>query len=100
MDEDLMKVWFDKCWEKRDGGVRKQPSILVMDSFEGMTLFVLRRSPIIMNRLFTAHKTESVKARIKEDKGELLILPGGTTSKAQPLDKLVNRAFKKEVRDL
>jgi hypothetical protein len=50
--------------------------------------------------LVIAHRTEAVKTRIKEGGGLLLILPGGTTSKAQPLDVLVNRQFKKELKDL
>lgn len=40
-----------------------------------------------------------MKDYVKERRGHLVILPGGTTSKAQPLDKLVNRAFKKHMKD-
>ena len=41
-----------------------------------------------------------MKQIIADEKGLLVILPGGTTSRAQPLDVLINRAFKKHVKDL
>ena len=49
--------------------------------------------------LFSAHLTEGVKNQLKSENIQIAILPGGTTSRAQPLDVLVNRAFKKELRD-
>jgi len=81
MNESKMIQWLANVWDTREGALSKKKSILLLDSFE-------------------AHRTEAVKRRIAEGKGLLVIIPGGTTSSLQPLDVLINRAFKKHLKDL
>ena len=42
MDENIMKIWIEKVWRSRIGGLGRRRSLLVLDSFE-------------------THKTEQVK---------------------------------------
>ena len=64
-----MKIWIKKVWPARIGGLSRQRSLLVFDSFE-------------------AHKTEQVKQSLKSD---LSVIPGGLTSVLQPLDVCLNK---------
>lgn len=55
-------------------------SLLVLDSFRG-------------------HLTQSIKDTCKEQRVTRAVIPGGLTSKLQPLDLTVNRSFKSHLRD-
>jgi len=46
MNEGQMTLWFERCWARRDGGLSKKESILIMDSFEGRqsTLILVRNT--------------------------------------------------------
>lgn len=61
MDGDIMKVWIEKVWQSRIGGLGRRRSLLVLDSFE-------------------AHKTEEVKHSFKCENTDLAVIPGGLTS--------------------
>ncbi|XP_030066606.1 pogo transposable element with KRAB domain [Microcaecilia unicolor] len=80
MDENGMKIWIEKVWSKRPGGLLKKPALLVLDQFR-------------------AHITEATKKRFKEEKTHLAIIPGGLTSQLQPLDVSINKPFKVLMRE-
>ena len=52
MDENIMKIWIEKVWRSRIGGLGRRRSLLVLDSFE-------------------AHKTEQVKRSFKSENTDL-----------------------------
>ena len=79
MDADQMKIWIEKVWRSRLGGLGRRRSLLVYDVFE-------------------AHMTESVKAAIARENTNLADIPGGLTSLLQPLDVSLNKLFKDNVR--
>ena len=79
MDGDIMKVWIERVWRSRIGGLGRRRSLLVLDSFE-------------------AHKTEQVKRSFKSENTDLAVIPGGLTSVLQPLDVCLNKPFKDTVR--
>ena len=70
-----MKLWLEKVWSKRSGGLLNKPFFLVCDQFK-------------------AHVTESTKRLATELKTHLAVIPGGLTSQLQPLDVSVNKLFK------
>src|SRR5215475_13115967 len=70
-----MKLWLEKVWSKRPGGLLKKPSLLVFDQFK-------------------AHVTESTNRLATKLKMHLAVIPGGLTSQLQPLDVSVNKPFK------
>ncbi len=72
MDKGLMKNWFT--------GV-------VMPYAKG------RRALLIMDA-FSAHKTDEMFDLAKKNNVDLIIIPGGCTSKVQPLDVCLNKPFK------
>ena len=72
MDEGMMLQWIDLVWEPATEGKR---ALLVLDSF-------------------SAHVTNAVKKRLKEINTVPLVIPGGCTSKLQPLDVCINKPFK------
>ena len=47
---------------------------------------------------FSAHITPAVKKKLKEINTVLVVVPGGCTSKVQPLDVCLNKPFKSYVR--
>ncbi|CAG8602270.1 6251_t:CDS:2, partial [Diversispora eburnea] len=49
---------------------------------------------ICANYLFCGHLTDSVKLRFDEKNTNLAVIPGGLTSKLQPLDVSINKSFK------
>ena len=79
MDSEQMKVWIEKVWRARIGGLGRRKSLLVYDAFE-------------------AHVTDTVKASFKRENTELAVIPGGLTSLLQPLDVSLNKPFKDGVR--
>ena len=54
------------------------------------------RSLLILDS-FTAHKTFAVKNRFHEKYTDIAIIPGGLTSRLQPLDVSLNKSFKSKV---
>ena len=76
MDEDMMLEWIDLVWEPATEGKR---ALLVLDSF-------------------SAHITNDRKKRLKQINTVPLVIPGGCTSKIQPLDVCLNKPFKAYVR--
>ena len=70
-----MKLWLEKLWSKRPGGLLKNPALLVFDQFR-------------------ANVTESTKRLATKLKTHLTVIPGGLTSQLQPLDVSVNKPFK------
>lgn len=81
MDEKLMLVYLQEIWRPyvdwvtEEVGLPGTISLLVMDSFR-------------------AHTTEAVKDTLEEMNTTAPIIPGGCTSKVQPLDVCVNKPFK------
>ena len=68
MDGEGMKLWLEKVWSKRPGGLLKKPSLLlVCDPFK-------------------AHVTESTKRLATKLKTHLTVIPGGLTIQLQLLD--------------
>jgi len=61
MDGEGMKLWLEKVWSKRPGGLLKKPSVLVCDKFK-------------------ARVTESTKMLATKLKMHLAVIPGGLTS--------------------
>ena len=57
------------------------------------------RSLLVLDS-FSAHKTDAVKQRFREKKTDLAVIPGGLTSRLQPLDVLLNKSFKSKVINL
>lgn len=80
MTADLMVDWVKTVWGRRPGALLF-PSLLVLDSFRG-------------------HLQESVRAKFKELRTDLAVIPGGLTSMLQPLDVSLNKPFKDNVRRL
>ena len=77
MDTEEMLYWTENVWDRRT--IAKNPrSLLVMDSFRG-------------------HLVPVVKNRFIEKNTDLAIIPGGLTSKVQPLDVSINKSFKAKV---
>ena len=81
MNEEEMIWWIENIWTKRSRRGSNPKSLLVIDSFSG-------------------HKTDTIKKRFREKKTDLAVIPGGLTSKLQPLDVFLNKPFKAKVRNL
>src|SRR6266542_3072444 len=79
VNEQEMLWWIEIVWTSRNpfGNPR---SMLVLDSFRG-------------------HIVESVKNRLIEKNTNIAVIPGGYTSKLQPLDVTINKSFKFKVKD-
>ena len=79
MDERLVLDWLDTVWGRRDGGMLRKPSMLVLDSFR-------------------CHKTPAVLEFLKKEQRTVpAIFPGGLTSILQPLDVAINQPFKDRI---
>lgn len=78
MNEKEMLWWIETVWTSRNpfGNSR---SLLVLDSFRG-------------------HIVNSVKNRLVEKNTNIAVIPGGCTSKLQPLDVAINKSFKAKVK--
>lgn len=81
MDENGMKIWIDKVWKCRPGGLLKPKSLLCYD-------------------MFKAHLVDSIKKRLEDHNTDVAIIPAGLTSQLQPLDVSLNKPFKENVRTL
>jgi hypothetical protein len=79
MDEKEMIWWMENVWRRRVNLGSNPRSLLVLDSF-------------------SAHKTDSLKQRYNERNTDIAIIPGGLTSRLQPLDVSLNKSFKAKVR--
>uniref|UniRef100_A0A023GJZ4 Putative tigger transposase n=1 Tax=Amblyomma triste TaxID=251400 RepID=A0A023GJZ4_AMBTT len=79
MTADLMVDWIKTVWGRP--GAFLLPSLLVLDSFRG-------------------HLVDSVRAKLKELRTDIAVIPGGLTSLLQPLDVSLNKPFKDNVRRL
>jgi DDE superfamily endonuclease len=78
MDETGMGKWV-KHWKKMLPGLNKSKAMLVFDSF-------------------SAHKTDQIKASLRSENTDLVIIPRGLTSMCQPLDVSINKPFKNNLR--
>ena len=76
MDKKLMIRWIKDIYLKY---TKKERSLLVLDSFRG-------------------HLTDSVKKTCRKGNTVMAVIPGGWTSKVQPLDISLNKPFKAELR--
>lgn len=76
MNSNEMLWWIENVWNRR--GRTDPRSLLVLDSFKG-------------------HIEDTVKRRFFEKNTNLAVIPGGCTSKLQPLDVAVNKSFKAKV---
>jgi hypothetical protein len=78
MNENEMLYWIENVWIKR-AMLSNPQSLLVLDSF-------------------SAHIVNSVKRRFCEKNTNIAIIPGGLTSRLQPLDVSINKSFKAKIR--
>lgn len=79
MNCDIMKLWIDKCYKTRYGGFFSPKSLLIFDSM-------------------SAHKEAGIQAILNAAGAHIAVIPGGLTSKLQPLDISVNHPFKAYIR--
>ena len=78
MNESEMLYWIENVWVKRASSLNNPQSLLVLDSF-------------------SAHIVDSVKRRFGEKNTNIAVIPGGLTSRLQPLDVSINKSFKTKV---
>ncbi|KAF4801193.1 hypothetical protein TURU_036603 [Turdus rufiventris] len=80
MDEHVMRTLLTEVYAHRpDVFFHQLPALLIFDSMR-------------------AHKTESVKAMVKNMNSEFAVIPGGLTKEVQPLDISIIRSFKAKLR--
>ncbi len=79
MNENEMLYWIENVWSRCAGRLSNPQSLLVLDSF-------------------SAHIVDSVKCRFGEKNTNIAVIPGGLTSRLQPLDVSINKSFKSKVR--
>lgn len=79
MTEELYLDWLKSVWFRRPGALLHQRSMLVVDSFR-------------------SHLTENVKVKMRQEKSDMVVIPGGMTGMLQPLDVSINRPFKSHLR--
>ena len=77
-NEQEMLWWIENVWTQRNP-LGNSRSLLVLDSFR-------------------EHLVESVKNRFNEKQTNIAVIPGGLTSKLQPLDVAINKSFKANLR--
>lgn len=82
MTSELMEDWLECVWDRRPKSSANidDRSMLILDAFR-------------------AHLTDDVKARIAEGDNDLVVIPGGLTSKLQSLDVCINKPFKGHVQE-
>ena len=76
-NEEEMKYWISNVWSERSE-LESPQSLLILDSFRG-------------------HLVDPVKCRFHENNTHTVVIPGGLTSKLQPLDVAINKCFKEKV---
>ncbi|CAB4445921.1 unnamed protein product [Rhizophagus irregularis] len=80
MNVELMKRYIDYLNRMRSSNSQSRfPAMMVFDSFRG-------------------HLEESVKEKFNQSNIDLAVIPGGLTSKCQPLDVAINKPFKDNLR--
>ena len=80
MDTELMAKYVDYLSDIRTkNGTQGNPAMLVYDSFKD-------------------HLEKSIKERFHEDVVDFAVIPGGLTSICQPLDVMINKPFKDNLR--
>ena len=72
MDQELMKVYINKIVKPY---TKRRKSIMILDSFR-------------------AHVADPVKDAFRKANSLVVVIPGGCTSKLQPLDVAINRPYK------
>ena len=77
VDQLIMKEWIQKIWFPY---TKKQSALLVLDSFR-------------------VHLTEETKKLLKSYNTDIVFIPGGCTSKIQPVDVTINKPFKSLLRE-
>lgn len=77
MTENMVVKRYRLVWLLRPGASLKDhiPNLLVLDSFRG-------------------HLTDKVKAELRKEHTDMLVIPGGLTGQLQPLNVGVNKPFK------
>lgn len=81
MDEELMEQYLEHIWQPyvkstaEELGLPDHDSLLTLDSFK-------------------AHTTDGIEKKMQEHGTTYCVIPGGCTSKLQPLDVSVNKPFK------
>jgi len=79
VDGNIVNYWLENIWRKRKNSFFCNKSVLIYDSAR-------------------PHITKEVKANV-EKYSQLVVIPGGLTSKLQPLDLSVNKSFKSKIRE-
>ena len=79
IDADMVCFWLENIWRKRKNSFFCKKSVLIYDSSR-------------------PHLTDEVKQKVKKF-SDLVVIPGGLTSKLQPLDLSVNKSFKDRMRE-
>ncbi len=77
MDEELMLEWIEKVWKPEVEG--NEQTYLILDECR-------------------THLTTSVRNAFAECRTEIELIPGGYTSKLQPMDVGINKPFKNHIR--
>lgn len=77
VNENEMLWWIENIWSKR--APNNPRSLLILDSFR-------------------AHLVDPVKQRLLTHHTNMAVIPGGLTSKLQPLDVSINKSFKAKIR--
>ena len=80
----------DKAWMREDVMIRWIKEIL--------RPYTQRRPALLVMDSFSAHLTPSVRRELERINTYPAIIPGGCTSKAQPLDVVINKPYKDRVR--
>ncbi|CAB5326169.1 unnamed protein product [Rhizophagus irregularis] len=78
INEQEMLWWIENVWTSRNC-FGNPCSMLVLDSFRG-------------------HIVNSIKNRLVEKNTNIAVIPGGYTSKLQPLDVAINKGFKSKIK--
>ena len=78
MNEDEMLWWINNIWIQRTVELSNPRTLLVLDSFRG-------------------HLVDSVKREFINSYTNIAVIPGGLTSRLQPLDVGINKSFKSKV---
>ena len=82
----------DKAWMREDIMIRWIKEILCP--------YTQRRPALLVMDSFSAHVTTKVQAELERINAFPAIIPGGCTSKAQPLDVVINKPYRNKIRKL